>query len=430
MTIELGLAKITALLRALGDPQDSYDCIHVAGTNGKGSVCTFIASVLNASSIKVGRFSSPHLITPRDCITVDGQMIPEPDYADLRRDVEGASKAGGIEASSFEILTAVALMHFRGAGVEVAVVEVGMGGRLDATNVFKAPAVCVITCLALDHVEFLGSTIEAIAGEKAGIVKPGAAVVVGRQSVVGAMEALRAILGGKEGMTVPPVFAGAAEEVEPASGLGAGSRLVSFELNGREITCSTSMHGDYQLENLDTAMKAVQAFVQARPAFTVTEDMVRAGVAGARWPGRLEWLSLKSNADVLVDGAHNPQGVEVLGRYVDKYVRTSGRRVCWILAFKSGKPLTDMLRPLLRNNDKVCAVGFSLPEEMPWIQPFPPADISGYIKENHPGVEAVSKPDLKSGLAAMESEGDKTTLVICGSLYLIADLYRSGLLAD
>ncbi len=308
--IKPGLEVAEGLVSALGHPERSLAVVHVAGTNGKGSVCAMLESVLRAGGLRVGLYTSPHLVRFNERMRVDGEPIRDAELAELFEVVEPCAdriqrESPGREVTFFELTTALAFEHFRRQRVQVAVVEVGMGGRLDATNVVL-PLVSVITRISLEHMQYLGTTLEAIAGEKAGIIKPGRPVVCGAMPEE-AREVMRSVAG-RHGAP----FIDAAERVSV--------RRVSQGLEGQKVaiagaatdygTVALGLLGRHQLENCATAVAAVETMADYSP-IAIPPETVRGGLASAEWAGRLQVLS--SDPPVLLDGAHNPDGARALG---------------------------------------------------------------------------------------------------------------------
>lgn len=307
--IKPGLAVETALLEKMGNPQSSFAAIHVAGTNGKGSVCALLDAVLQTTGLTVGLYTSPHLVKFNERIRVNGEAISDADLVELFEAMESHAEAvkqgeDGREVTFFEFTTALAFEYFRRRKVQVAVVEVGMGGRLDATNVVW-PAVSVITRIGLEHTEHLGKTLAAIAGEKAGIIKEGRPVVCGATPDE-ARTVIRSVAADRNAR-----FVEAAETVTV--------RRVSQDVTGQKIaitsgdtdygTVTLSLLGKHQLENVVTAVAALETLAGCSP-LVVPSELVRRGLGAARWPGRLQVLSDKP--PVVLDGAHNPDGARVL----------------------------------------------------------------------------------------------------------------------
>jgi dihydrofolate synthase/folylpolyglutamate synthase len=308
-----GLERMNALLGALGNPERDRRFIHVAGTNGKGSTCAMIASVVQQAGLRTGLNTSPHLIEPTERIQIDGRPVSRDEFARAFEVVHAAAEKlveeGRIDAhpSYFETVTAMALVVFADA-CDVSVVEVGLGGRLDATNVI-APAVTVITQVAFDHESFLGNTIESIASEKAGIVKRGVPLVLSRQSPVA-----ETVIEDRARELESKVVRTASAVVGDIIATAYGS---TFSVDGCRYECA--LPGRHQIENAVAAILACREFGNAPAA-------IQAGLARARWPGRLEYVS--RDPDVVLDGAHNPAGAQALASYIREFCAD---RPVWIV---------------------------------------------------------------------------------------------------
>ena len=320
-TIEPSLTRITALLELLGSPQRSYPAIHVAGTNGKTSVVRMIDALLTAFSRRTGRTTSPHLQSVVERIAVDGHPISPARYVETYAEIEpfvqmvdvSSQAEGGPKMSKFEVLTGMAFAAFADAPVDVAVVEVGMGGRWDATNVVGAP-VAVITPIGIDHVDYLGDEITAIAAEKAGIIHRSSdettdtVAVIARQNPE-VMEVLLA-------QTVRADAAVAREDSEFAvrsRQLAVGGQVLELQgLGGVYSDIFLPLHGQHQAHNAVLALAAVEAFFGAGAQRQLDVETVRAGFAAVASPGRLE--RMRSSPTVFIDAAHNPAGAAVLAQ--------------------------------------------------------------------------------------------------------------------
>ena len=313
--IKFGLANIATLAAALGDPQTHFKSILIAGTNGKGSVTAMTDCALRASGLKVGRYTSPHLVRLEERFAVDGSPVDTAVLVELveemRRLIDDLLAKGSLESppTFFEVTTAIAFEIFRRARVEVAVLEVGLGGRLDSTNIVQ-PIAAVITSIDFDHEQYLGNTLAAIAAEKAGVIRRGIPVVVGpvpaeaRDVVVSMCE-----LSG-------------AEFVEA----DAGVRIESTSDNGRTSIRLTTprrdygwvplgLRGDHQVPNAVVAVRLLEELERQLP---LTAAAMTAGIRDVRWPGRLQMLELPGGRRVLLDAAHNPAGAFALARYLTR----------------------------------------------------------------------------------------------------------------
>ena len=357
-TIEPSLTRISALMDLLGSPQHSYPSIHVAGTNGKTSVTRMIDALLTALHRRTGRITSPHLQRVTERIAVDGQPISARTYIDTYRDLEpyitmvddSSTAADGPRMSKFEVLTAMAYAVFAEAPVEVAVVETGMGGRWDATNVIDS-AVAVITPIAMDHADYLGDSISAIAGEKAGIINGASGdelVPVDPVTVIGVQQpdAMEVLL--REAVERETVVARQNSEfavLEAVTAVG-GQMLTLQGLGGVYDEIFLPLHGEHQASNAVLALAAVEAFFGAGADRQLDIDAIRAGFASVRSPGRLE--RMRSAPTVFIDAAHNPHGAEALASALASefdFRRLIG--VIGVLGDKDAEGVLEALEPVL-----------------------------------------------------------------------------------
>lgn len=319
--IEPSLSRIDALMELLGSPQRSYPAIHVAGTNGKSSVARMVDALLTALHRRTGRTTSPHLQSAVERIAIDGEPISPAGYVASYAEIEpfvqmvdrSSREHGGPAMSKFEVLTAMAFAAFADAPIDIAVVEVGLGGRWDATNVIDAP-VAVITPIGIDHVEYLGGDLAGIAGEKAGIIKKSSNGQVDTVAVIArqAPEAMEVLLA----QSVRADAAVARENSEFAvlsRRLAVGGQVLELQgLGGVYPDIYLPLHGEHQAHNAVLALAAVEAFFGAGASRQLDGDAVRAGFAAATSPGRLE--RMRSAPTVFIDAAHNPAGAEALAR--------------------------------------------------------------------------------------------------------------------
>jgi len=397
--IELGLGRITRLLKYTPQP---WKAIHVAGTNGKGTICAYLSAMLRASGVRVGRFTSPHLIDRWDGITINDQTVQKSVFDRAEGLVMDRNRKDSIGATEFELLTATAFEAFAQEKVEMGVIEVGLGGRLDSTNTMKNKAVTVISKIGLDHQSFLGNTIEEIAREKAGIMRPGVPCVLDESN--------------------PPAVRKVVEDY--AKEIGTDVVLSSTEsafLDG----LSEEDFEPHQWQNLACAYTAFHL------AYTKPESPLHRllpAIQNISWPGRLQTLDIRSLTGrqevVLLDGAHNVQSAEVLGSYVDSKLRKGAGRVTWVLAASKGKELEGILKPLLRQDDRVAAVKFVPVDRMPWIEAIEPQDILTAASACDVGITCDAGNDLSSALRWAATVADGGPMVIAGSLYLASDVLR------
>jgi dihydrofolate synthase/folylpolyglutamate synthase len=301
-----GLSRMEELLRRFDNPHLKLKVIHVGGTNGKGSTAVMVAAILQAAGFKVGTFTSPHLHSYTERFRINGMNIPEAEVAalidELRPHIEALVQEGLEHPTEFEVATAVALLYFSRAHVDYLVLEVGLGGTLDATNVVR-PLVSVITNVAMDHMDYLGHTLRAIAGEKAGIIKPGVPVVT-----AAAGEGLEIIAAAAQRHACRLIRVGREVNWEHKE---LAPEYQSFMVRGRlGVYEDLTLHllGRHQQVNAATAVAAVEVLMEQGAAIDV--EAVRAGLAAARWPGRLEIM--RREPLVIMDGAHNVAGAEAL----------------------------------------------------------------------------------------------------------------------
>jgi dihydrofolate synthase/folylpolyglutamate synthase len=328
--IKLGLENIRTLLSRMADPHRGLRAVHVTGTNGKGSVCAYVASALQAAGHRVGLYTSPHLVRFNERIRVDGLEIPDADVLRLWRNMQPAieSTAGRNRVNHptfFEVTTAMAFAYFRERQVDVAVVEVGMGGRMDATNVIDAP-VAVVTRIGLEHTEHLGRSIGRIAKEKAGIIKRGARAVTVNQEALPVLEARCNEVGATLHVVGRDVVALAVSQ-DPRG----QTVRVSGPFGGLELR--TPLLGGFQVENVGVAVAALAAAREV--GIRVPDDAIAKGIAATAWPGRLQIV--REHPTVLVDGAHNGPAVRALAASLGDLL--AGRRLTLVIGVLNDKDL-------------------------------------------------------------------------------------------
>ena len=352
------LDRVHELLALLGDPQHTFRAVHIAGTKGKGSTAAMIESILRTAGYRTGLYTSPHLHTFRERIQVAGELIPEADVVRLVRDSqELIYQVQGI--TTFEVITALAFLWFAEQGVEWAVLEVGLGGRLDATNVI-VPDVSVITSISLDHTEILGDTLGKIATEKAGIVKEGIPVVCAPQE----SEALTVIEATCRRLQAPLTLVGRDWTWQPGPASLEGQ---AFELqHGKETMAGLwlSLLGEHQLENAATAVAAVMLLAQQ--GIAIPEKAVRDGLRAVHWPGRFEILA--RDPLVIADSAHNGDSARKLVATIEAHCRY--RRLILILGASAHHANADLLNTLLSRADRAIATQARHPRaaEPDWLQ--------------------------------------------------------------
>jgi len=368
-----GLETISALCAALGDPQRTFRAVHVAGTNGKGAVCAMLDAALRAAGLRVGRYTSPHLVRLNERFFLDGAPVDDATLGRLAERVNRTIGRSGDRAVSdvtfFEALTAVAFALYAETKVDVAVLECGLGGRLDATNVCE-PSLCVITKIGLDHCDWLGDTVEKVAGEKAGIVKPGVPVVLGRNE-----PSVRAVVEARAKELGAPFYS--APELADESEIPEGFSLV----------------GPFNRENAVTALAALRVLLPTSPKIPPS----------VTWPGRFQRVG-----DVIVDGAHNPPAARALADALSATFNLQSPAFSLIAGFCGDKDVGEVLSVLAPLVKRGYAVRTNNPRSLT-------AEETA-AKMRAAGIEAVACSSLVAALAAAQGP-----TVVCGSLFLAGE---------
>ena len=394
-----GLANMRALLERLGNPQKGLRCVHVAGTNGKGSTCAMLERMLRACGLKTGLYTSPYLMHYEDRIRVNGLPIGEGDFVRLTARVREKTEEllqEGIRPTSFELGTAVCLLYFAEQAVDLAVVEVGLGGRLDATNVLT-PELSLIASIGMDHTHVLGDTLTAIAGEKAGIIKDRVPVIVQDQAL-----AVREVFHRAAQMHLSPIvdLADACVRVEQIDARGA-----LFSLNGERAEIRLS--GLHQVHNAALALSAIRLLREA--GWFLPEKQVLQGLRQTAWPGRLEWLEDR----LLIDGAHNPHGATALAAYARDFL--ADRRVVLLLGMMKDKDVASCTRIYADISREAVCTQVDYPRAMPC------GELTALCREQQ--IDALAEPSVPRALElARERAGKDGVVVVCGSLYLVGDI--------
>jgi dihydrofolate synthase / folylpolyglutamate synthase len=398
------LQPIRDTLAMLADPQHDYPTIHITGTNGKGTTTTLTSALLSATGLRVGAFTSPDLHAVNERIAVNAEPIDDEEFIGLFQRLADVESVSGIALTRFELLTAAAFLHFSDEGVDVAVIEVGMGGTWDSTNVIDG-VVSVLTNVDLDHTAVLGTTIAAIASDKVGIFRAdGIAIVATTNAIVVEIAQRRCDELGADLWLLGESFT--LEQNELAVGGRAITLRTPFE---RYDEVLVSLHGIHQGVNAATAIVTAEAFLGR----ALGEEIVTTTLAKARMPGRMELISRKPM--IVVDGAHNPAGVKALVATLDGAFHVTGQRRC-VLGMLSGRDIDDMVEPLV-------ALGFT---EFHCCAPhspraIPASEVADAVRR-HGGV-AYEHPSGASALAhARERSTDEDLIVVAGSLYLVAEV--------
>ena len=396
-----GLTNMRAVMTRLGNPQDDLAMVHVAGTNGKGSTCAMLERALREAGYKNGLYTSPYIERYNERIRINGNPIEGEKLARLVEQiwpVIETCREAGLCITEFELGTVLAFMAFAQENVDIAIIEVGLGGRLDPTNIIN-PLVSVITNVGMDHMHFLGDTIEEIAMEKAGIMKPDTPVVLGWQT-----DGVRAVLMDSAKALAIPVIEPQAQNVRELR------RGVAFDaaMDGgtiRELT--VSLTGRHQAQNAVAALGALQVLHQ-RGFDRITEESIRRALADVHWPGRLEYFG-----DVILDGAHNEPGVRALCAYMDAWLKKEKTvLLTGMMADKDVSAMTQMLAPRVR-----CVVTTqpAIPRAMA------AQELAAVFEKQGASALAIAAP--KAALErAREIAGEDGTVLCAGSLYLIGEI--------
>lgn len=409
LTMKFGLRNMRVLLQALGSPHRQFASIHVAGTNGKGSVCALLDSILRATGRRIGLFTSPHLVSIRERMKVNGKDISPVDFAKSYQRVYSAirrlrrSRELPAHPTYFETITAIAFDYFARQKVDIVVLEVGMGGRLDSTNVVT-PLVSVITNIDFDHERFLGNTIEEIAREKAGIIKTRVPVLTGARRPQ-ALQVIRAVARRRKA----PFFHAVAESrISQGSLTLAGSRFTLQTPQHRYQNLEMSLAGRHQIDNAVLAVRALEEC--SRQMLTLRPEEIVEGLRRAGWPGRFERVN--SKPDIFLDGAHNPAGAHALRRVSETLLRD--RKIILIYGAMRDKKIRRVFRELVPAAQQVI---FTRPSAK---RAATPEEIFSIVGE--PGCPSYLAEDLPRALKlARRLAKQDFVILVTGSLYLVGE---------
>lgn len=396
--IILGLSTIRDILGRLGNPQNSYKCIHIAGTNGKGSIASSLSSILSECGYRVGLFTSPHLIDFNERICINNTPISNDEVVNAYLKVHEAD-IGERKATFFELSTAMALYEFKRQNVEWAVVETGMGGRLDATNIVQ-PEISVISNISLEHKMYLGNTISEIAGEKAGIIKKNIPVITGAKQK-NAIDKIESIARSKNA----PLFRLGKNFKVRKSPKGSFTYMGISETHRNMVT---SLKGDHQIQNAAITIATCETL--KKQGANITFNNIRQGLIKNKWPGRLETVS--TNPLVIIDGAHNLAAIRNLARYLKRNV--TNKNMTLVTGILDDKPFETMLKSLI----PICSrVILTRPDNERSTDPKTLLPIARKIIENITIIEDVDK----AVKYAIENSGPDDAVCISGSLYLVGE---------
>lgn len=397
---EPGLSRTVELLGKLGNPHKELKYVHITGTNGKGSTAAMIASALTAAGLKTGLCTSPHLWSFHERFQVDGRPIPDETLGRIAERVIAAGREISEPATEFELMTAVGMLYFLEAGCDIVVLEVGLGGRLDSTNVIPAPEAAVITNIGLEHTAQLGSTRALIAGEKAGIIKPGCNAVLYHQSreVEEVVEAVCA------GLDVPLTRTAPAELAVSSAGLEGQT----FTYRGKG-PYHISLLGEHQRYNAAAALETL--WVLRKRGWNIPETAIMEGLSRTVWPGRMELA--RRAPDVLLDGGHNPQCLEALAQSLKELY--PGKKLIFLTGVLADKDWTAMMGELLLLSREFYTITPDSPRAMS------AADLAAWLESR--GASAFPCETVRDGLdRALAAAGPQDVVCATGSLYMIGEV--------
>jgi len=408
---KFNLENITILAKSLGHPERKYSSVHLAGTNGKGSSAAFLESILRHAGYRTGLYTSPHLERINERIRVSGEQIPDQAFADvftrIHSVIEELLAAGKLRAhpTFFECITAIAFAYFAESPVQVAVFETGLGGRLDATNIL-VPEVAVITRIDFDHENFLGHSLEEIAGEKAGIIKTDVPVVIAGQRD----EARQVLLSKARELNAPVVETNSAFMAESSQVINGYVRAEVQEITTRKrFELAPHLAGRFQLQNSLNAVAAAR--VLRSRGFRISDTDIEKGIAAAVWPGRIE--KVHSSPDIYLDGAHNPSAARELAAFIQENL--TGRKLTLIFGALRDKAV-----------DEIAGILFPLASEVIFTEPNTSRSISApQLAEitGHHASHFTIIPDAEKALeSAMAQAAPQDVICITGSLYLVGQL--------
>ena len=397
-----GLERVSELCERIGNPQKGLKFIHVTGTNGKGSVCSMLSSVLMAEGYKVGLYTSPYVREFNERMRINGENIPNEYLARLTEDVKQSANKMVDSPTEFELITAIAFEYFKREGCDIVVLEVGMGGRLDATNIIESPLLSIITGISVDHTAFLGDTIGQIAGEKAGIIKPGCPVLFGGENTV-AEEIIADEAANKQSILYKTDYSSLSVYNMTLEG-------TTFKYKDRDI--KISLLGDYQPRNAAIVLDAVD--ILRRGGLAINEEAIKVGLANAKWPARFEII--KNDPMVIFDGAHNLQGIEAAVKSIKRYF--ADQRVIVISGVLKDKDYQKI-------SDSICEIA----SRVYTITPSNPRALSAMEYANifeSKGIKATCCKSVNEAIDFAIKEADATNSTVCclGSLYTYCEIIK------
>lgn len=400
----LGLSRIEELLKLIGNPEKKLKYIHIAGTNGKGSTASMLASILQEAGYKTGLFISPHIHTFNERIQVDGVNIPNECLIKAVEQIKCAVNSMDEKPTEFEIVTAMGFLYFNQCKCDIVVLEVGLGGRLDSTNVVEAKEAAVITNIGLDHTKELGDTVEKIAAEKAGIIKENCDVILYQQQ-----NSVHDIIEAACKNNVARLHDVDFEKIEILKS-DLNSQILNY-LNFKNI--ELRLLGEHQLKNAVVVLKTIEVLI--KKGWKISDQDIHNGLKKARWPGRFEVLN--NDPYFIVDGAHNPNGVESLVNNIEKYFY--GRKLIFltgVLKDKDYKNMLDMIAPFAK---KFIAVQPDNPRALDY------RDLAMFLRNRYGQAEVIEAEYVKSGIDISLNCAEPDDIVIAfGSLYMVGSIRK------
>ena len=395
-----GLGRTNTLLGLMGDPHKKLKYVHIAGTNGKGSTAAMTASILRKAGYKVGLYTSPYIYRFNERMQINGEQIPDQELADITEWVKPLAQSMAESPTEFELVSCIAFEYFYRNNCDIVVLEVGMGGALDSTNVIPCPEVAVITNIGLDHTDVLGKTVEEIALTKSGIFKENGAAVVYR---------------GTEGVEAVFEKVCAEKNVSLKKANFEGLKLHSHGLTGQVFDCGDRkalelpLLGDHQLHNAAVVLGVIDTLQEK--GWKITEDHVREGLKTVSWPGRFDIM--RNDPLFIIDGGHNPQCIEALVKNIQDYL--AGKKVIVLTGVLADKDYADMYKPVMPLVQEFVCITPPNPRRLPAEK------LAEYLTAA--GTTATPCGSTKEGvLTAMEKAGDDGVVLCFGSLYSIGDI--------
>ncbi len=407
--MNFGLSRVEKMLELLGNPQNKIKCIHIAGTNGKGSTTAIITSILKEEGYTVGMYTSPYLEEFEERIQINGVNIPKERLAELVSKIEKVSEQivslGFDNPTQFEIITTIMFLYFAEENVDYAVIEVGLGGRLDATNVID-PVLVVITSISYDHMNILGETIEEIAGEKCGIIKNSPVVTYPQVE-----EAMKVIEEKCKEKSVQLIKTSESSIKEVIINKNDNTQNIKLEVGNELKEYKLALIGKYQVKNAMVVLNAIEAFKTL--GGRVREESIKAGLENVRWIGRMERLN--KNPMVVIDGAHNIDGIRTLKESIKEYF--SYNKLILILGILGDKQVKEMV-------NTIGSLGENIILTEPHNERAESLDVmESYLKEENKNVYKIMNY-REAYEKALELANDDDLVLICGSLYMIGDMRK------